>query len=115
MYGAFNCLMFDHQEVHPKLLTLGGHLATSEASGGHRTTCSVWGPTCDSIDQVCKATSLPADALCIGDWLRWTSMGAYTICAASQFNGFHKSIVHYTIDDKGEPGVAHTVAKLLGR
>ena len=24
-------------------------------------------------------------------------MGAYTICAASQFNGFRRSLVHYTI------------------
>lgn len=56
------------------------------------------GPTCDSIDVVQPRASLPVGALAVGDWLRWENMGAYTICAASQFNGFRKSLVRYTID-----------------
>jgi ornithine decarboxylase len=35
-------------------------------------------------------------ALVVGDWLGFDAMGAYTICAASTFNGFQKSEVHYT-------------------
>lgn len=46
--------------------------------------CSVWGPTCDSIDCVQAVARLPTGALKVGDWLRWDTMGAYTICAASQ-------------------------------
>lgn len=56
---------------------------------------SVWGPTCDSIDLVTPLCKLPA-TLDVGDWLGFDSMGAYTICAASTFNGFEKSEVHYT-------------------
>jgi ornithine decarboxylase len=32
----------------------------------------------------------------VGDWMYWENMGAYTVCAASQFNGFKKSEIHYT-------------------
>lgn len=56
--------------------------------------CSVWGPTCDSIDCLAKEIRLPL--LEDGDWLYWENMGAYTICAASQFNGFKRSEVLYT-------------------
>jgi ornithine decarboxylase len=73
---------------------------------------SVWGPTCDSIDLVCPVTQLPS-GLQVGDWVRvsvlsyntlltarpqlgFDNMGAYTLCAASQFNGFEVSKVIYT-------------------
>jgi len=39
--------------------------------------------------------ALPS-ALQTGDWLGFDNMGAYTICAASQFNGFEISNVVYT-------------------
>ncbi|EIW83645.1 ornithine decarboxylase [Coniophora puteana RWD-64-598 SS2] len=93
VYGAFNCVMFDHQTVHPYVLSMGGsfHCPASEALA----LSSVWGPTCDSIDCVCKVVELPA-ALRVGDWLGFDNMGAYTICAASQFNGFELSDVIYT-------------------
>jgi ornithine decarboxylase len=35
----------------------------------------------------------------VGDWLAFDNMGAYTICAASQFNGFSVSMVIYTSGD----------------
>lgn len=40
-------------------------------------------------------TPLPT-TLQVGDWLGFADMGAYTICAASQFNGFEVSKVIYT-------------------
>ncbi|KAK7055950.1 ornithine decarboxylase [Favolaschia claudopus] len=93
VYGAFNCILFDHQVVHPYVLSMGGsfHVASSEPL----TKCSVWGPTCDSIDCVCPTTELPS-GLRVGDWLGFNNMGAYTSCAASQFNGFDVSKVVYT-------------------
>lgn len=93
VYGAFNCIMFDHQKVHPYVLSLNGsfHVPASEPL----CSSSVWGPTCDSIDCVCPMTQLPR-ALAVGDWLAFENMGAYTICAASQFNGFELSNVVYT-------------------
>ena len=36
------------------------------------------------------------ETLTVGDWLAFDNMGAYTICAASQFNGFEVSNVIYT-------------------
>ncbi|KAG1842500.1 pyridoxal-dependent decarboxylase [Suillus subalutaceus] len=98
VYGAFNCIMFDHQTVNPYVLSLDGsfHISPSEPLS----LCSVWGPTCDSIDCVSKAVELP-DALQIGDWLGFDNMGAYTICAASQFNGFKFSNVVYTTSKGG--------------
>ncbi|KAJ3066654.1 hypothetical protein HK102_007593 [Quaeritorhiza haematococci] len=44
--------------------------------------CSIWGPTCDSIDLISKNASLPE--MNVGDWMYFECMGAYTVCAASQ-------------------------------
>jgi len=66
-------------------------------------TSSVWGPTCDSIDCVTPLAQLPSN-LQVGDWLGFENMGAYTICAASQFNGFETSHVEY-ISGIGEDSV----------
>lgn len=114
VYGAFNCILFDHQVVHPEVLTLGHTLSLSTARHESWESASIWGPTCDSIDLVSKCSTLPTEQLQIGDWLRWPTMGAYTICAASQFNGFRKSLVHYTIDGKGSDDVGAVVYNLLG-
>ncbi|KAH9030822.1 pyridoxal-dependent decarboxylase [Lactarius hengduanensis] len=96
VYGSFNCILFDHQEVHPYVLSMNGsfHLVGTE----DLRTCSIWGPTCDSVDCVCPMTKLPAE-LRVGDWLVFNNMGAYTICAASQFNGFAVSPITYTTGD----------------
>lgn len=93
VYGAFNCILFDHQVIHPYVLSLNGsfHVPPSEP----QMLSSVWGPTCDSIDCVSPKTTLPS-GLRVGDWLGFDNMGAYTICAASQFNGFELSNVIYT-------------------
>lgn len=93
VYGSFNCILFDHQVVHPYVLSMGGsfHIPSSEPLR----LSSVWGPTCDSIDCVCPTTQLP-QSLAMGDWLAFENMGAYTVCAASQFNGFEVSNVIYT-------------------
>lgn len=72
-------------------------------------TSSVWGPTCDSIDCVSSATQLPS-ALQVGDWLGFDNMGAYTICAASQFNGFEISNVVYTSGGVGAGEVRSVLA-----
>lgn len=47
---------------------------------------SLWGPTCDSMDQIAKDILLPN--IEIGDWIVFKDMGAYTIPVASPFNGF---------------------------
>ncbi|KAI8138867.1 ornithine decarboxylase [Fennellomyces sp. T-0311] len=95
MYGSFNCILFDHQDVVPQVLSRNGVLTFGEKLHDEPMfTSSVWGPTCDSIDCLAKETKLPV--LNDGDWLYWENMGAYTICAASKFNGFKQSEVIYT-------------------
>ncbi|CAO3676816.1 unnamed protein product [Rhizopus stolonifer] len=94
MYGSFNCIIFDHQVVYPKVLVKDKNFVYGQQLQEPHYESSVWGPTCDSIDCLNKSTQLPV--LEAGDWLYYENMGAYTICAASQFNGFRKSEVLYT-------------------
>lgn len=75
---------------------------------------SVWGPTCDSIDCVSPKTELPR-ALQVGDWLGFDNMGAYTICAASEFNGFEVSKVIYTTGSIGGFEVRNALAALAAK
>lgn len=88
VYGSFNCILYDHQEVAPQLL--------NEASGDETwMPCSIWGPTCDGLDQIVSEAKLPT--LNCGDWLMWQDMGAYTLAAAGTFNGFPVPKVHVTV------------------
>lgn len=115
VYSSFNSTMFDHQVVHPHVLTLDGEFqetSTAEQDSVFEE-CSVWGPTCDSIDCVQPKASLPTSLIEVGDWLRWDCMGAYTICAASQFNGFRRSDVRYTIDSRGDATLEAKIRALL--
>ncbi|KXN81293.1 Ornithine decarboxylase [Leucoagaricus sp. SymC.cos] len=95
VYGAFNCILFDHQTPLPQVLTLKG-LPYTPSSFPDEQFASIWGPTCDSIDCVSKGLMLPR-GIEVGDWLGFENMGAYTVCAASQFNGFEVSKVIYTL------------------
>ncbi|KAF9205818.1 hypothetical protein BGZ49_003453 [Haplosporangium sp. Z 27] len=99
MYGSFNCIMFDHQVCEPKVLLRDGGFAYQdsliELPRGY---ASVWGPTCDSIDCISSKSHLPL--MESGDWLYFDNMGAYTITAASQFNGFRKSEILYTTTEQ---------------
>ena len=127
LYGSFNCVIFDHVTVYPKVLTLGYEYAyepTIASPGVAPITpadslnqqeskmlqpCSVWGPTCDSIDCVRDLVQLPK-GLKVGDWLVYENMGAYTICAASTFNGIKRSEIRYTL---GEGQDAEVVRQLM--
>ncbi|KAH9812423.1 pyridoxal-dependent decarboxylase [Melampsora americana] len=163
VYGTFNCIMFDHQVVYPKILTLDGKFypegprqgietaldrphtpavledstpasgtslssvssaiipSENESNGVSRSTnlelhpCKIFGPSCDSIDLVCPRTHLPTKNLKVGDWLSWPRMGAYTICAASEFNGFKISRVKYTIDARGDAKLEHELRLIIGQ
>ena len=94
LYGAFNCILYDHQLVTPKVLMKGGNFLFGKTLDEPEYNCFIWGPTCDSIDCITKNGSLPE--LLPGDWLYFEEMGAYTIAAATRFNGFKKSKVIYT-------------------
>ncbi|XP_061175347.1 ornithine decarboxylase-like [Saccostrea echinata] len=77
VYGSFNCLLFDHAKVEVNTLQ-GSELEQCYTS-------SVWGPTCDGLDCILEECSLPE--LRVGHWLFFKDMGAYTMSAASTFNG----------------------------
>ncbi len=49
----------------------------------------------------------------VGDWFGFENMGAYTVCAASQFNGFEVSNVIYTVGGEGASGVGEEVMRSL--
>jgi len=85
VYGSFNNIVFDHARPSP---------ATFKNSDVTRKSC-LFGPTCDSIDVICKDIDLPE--LEIGDWLYFMNMGAYTIASASSFNGFKPPNACYVV------------------
>jgi len=78
VYQSFNCIFFDHVIPDPHVFDLKGRTETFKST--------VFGPTCDSIDCIGKGMELPE--LEVGEWLYFKNMGAYTVAAASPFNGF---------------------------
>jgi len=95
VYGSFNCILFDHAKVQPKVLQKEGEcLLGEEPNFPEQFDASIWGPTCDSMDCITRTAVLPE--LNVGDWLYFENMGAYTVAASSTFNGFPKPILYYT-------------------
>ena len=56
VYGSFNCILFDHH--NPLAYALKGS-GDNKGSGDELFECSVWGPTCDSLDCITKSVKLP--------------------------------------------------------
>jgi len=83
VYGSFNSILYDHAIVHPVPL---------KTTMKKLTHASIWGPTCDGLDQVCENVLLPE--MDVGDWIVFEDMGAYTLPVASPFNGFPIPRVH---------------------
>ncbi|XP_063846919.1 ornithine decarboxylase-like isoform X2 [Scylla paramamosain] len=79
IYGSFVNVVNHHQKFHFLLIKKQDDDETVLP-------CSIWGPTCDSADQVVPETSLPN--MPCGQWLMWPEMGAYTLAKAGTFNGF---------------------------
>ena len=74
--------MFDHAVCTPKVLLRNNQLVLGAAKTDEKQfCCSVWGPTCDSMDCITRDGLLPK--LDVGDWLYFDNMGAYTNAAAS--------------------------------
>ena len=75
VYGSLR--FFDQAIVTPMPL---------EPRPGPDFNCSIWGPTCDSLDHIASNAKLPL--MDIGDWLIFEDMGAYSLSVAGSFNGF---------------------------
>lgn len=91
VYGSFNCILFDHMPVVASLLE------PEKMSAEPRYKCSIWGPTCDGLDCIVNECLMPE--MTTGDWMVFDDMGAYTMSAASCFNGMPKPKCYYIIDE----------------
>lgn len=83
VYGSLNCIMFDHAVPVIKPFN---------ERDGETYDSIVYGPTCDSMDTICKC-KLPN--LAIGECIYIENCGAYSSAAASQFNGFKRTPSEY--------------------
>ncbi|XP_069742394.1 ornithine decarboxylase isoform X3 [Narcine bancroftii] len=88
VYGSFNCILYDHAHVMPILLR-------KQKSDERLYSTSIWGPTCDGLDRIVERCDMPE--LQVGDWMVYENMGAYTVAAASTFNGFQRPQVFYVM------------------
>jgi ornithine decarboxylase len=86
VYGAFNCIYFDH--VIPKIYPYNER-------DGQVYKSKIFGPTCDSIDMIADSIDLPD--LAIGEWVYVENFGAYTCAASSTFNGFSQTAPVYIL------------------
>ena len=107
LYGMMNSIMYDHATVNSRLLPVATNAAALAAGnvdavipanvyagddavvGNSRAKTypsTVFGPTCDGLDKIHEQTAMPE--LTVGDWLVFPHMGAYTVSAGSNFNGF---------------------------
>ena len=87
VYGSFNNTVFDHATIV---------LLPFNERNEKQYDCTVYGPTCDSIDKVSSNCKLPD--LSIGEVIYIENMGAYTIAASSNFNGFMQTECKYIIN-----------------
>uniref|UniRef100_F6Y6I2 Ornithine decarboxylase n=1 Tax=Monodelphis domestica TaxID=13616 RepID=F6Y6I2_MONDO len=88
VYGSFNCILFDHAHVKPLLQKRPKPDEKYYSS-------SIWGPTCDGLDRIVERCDLPE--MHVGDWMLFENMGAYTVAAASTFNGFQRPTIYYVM------------------
>ncbi|XP_022182455.1 ornithine decarboxylase-like [Myzus persicae] len=72
VYGSFNSILYDHTVDYSSTRPIYES--------------SICGPTCHGLDKVVVFANMPL--LGLGDWITFEDMGAYTIPAASTFNGF---------------------------
>jgi len=82
LYGAFNCVLFDH--AAPQVKEVRDEFGNKiEGQAIKRT---IFGSTCDGGDLIYKEYDLP-EGTDMGSWLIWENMGAYTCAATTRFNG----------------------------
>lgn len=101
VYSAFNNVIYENAKPEPQLIA-NGQADRAEQQQQAATTqlysTVMWGPTCDSIDCIKRDFMFPE--LQVGQWIMFKDMGAYTCCAASNFNGFELATV-IIADDVG--------------
>ena len=87
MYGAFWELRFKGHVRYPAQ-AYRGHAPLR----GKLRSFRLFGPTCDSSDEMPGTVELPAD-IDVGDFIEFGSIGAYSLSGRTDFNGFHSDDV----------------------
>jgi ornithine decarboxylase len=83
IYNSFSGKMFDYQIHYP--MTVYKRYETNEL-----VKATVWGNTCDGLDMIID--NIFIDKPVVGNILKWSNMGAYSVVSASdKFNGFKKA------------------------
>lgn len=93
VYGSFNSILYDHATPTAEPLRIVGE----EKDDMQVTTeTTIFGPTCDGLDNLTPCAPAYLPQLDIGDFLLWKEMGAYT-CAATgySFNGMEGPLYFY--------------------
>ena len=82
LYGAFNCILFDH--AAPQIKEVRDEFGNKIE--GQLIKRTIFGSTCDGGDIIYKEYELP-EGTDLGTWITWENMGAYTCAATTRFNG----------------------------
>ena len=82
IYGAFNCILFDH--AAPRVKEVRDEYGAVLTGPAIKRT--IFGSTCDGGDVIYKEYDLP-EGTDLGSWITWENMGAYTCAATTRFNG----------------------------
>ncbi len=95
LYGAFNCILFDHAQPQVKEVRdeFGNKIE------GQPIKRTIFGSTCDGGDTIYKEYELP-EGTDLGSWIIWENMGAYTCAATTRFNGIpfnDRQIIYCTL------------------
>lgn len=101
VYGSFNCVLFDHNQVYPEQLDKKELTKFDLAMDKNQKTITIFGPTCDGLDTICSNITLKK-SFQVNEWINWTDMGAYTLSASTTFNGFPKPKVFHVIDEESQ-------------
>ena len=97
MYGAFWELRFQAHLAYP-------HRVFRRATPlqGKTREFRVFGPTCDSSDELPSPLHLPAD-IAVGDHIEFGNIGAYSLSGRTDFNGFYSDQVVSFEDKDAKP------------
>ncbi len=100
LYGAFWELRFKAHLEYPCRVFRNAHLLQEETE-----TFQVFGPTCDSTDQLPVRLTLPAN-IDVGDHIEFGNIGAYSLSGRTDFNGFYSdNVVSITDTDAVPPAI----------
>lgn len=97
MYGAFWELRFLGHLEYPCQAFRNG-----VAMSGETKPFRLFGPTCDSQDEMPARVDLPVD-IEVGDHIEFGSIGAYSLSGRTDFNGFYSNDLVTISDERAQP------------